>query len=81
MKSSQIIYPPYNIDSLLEKANEELDCLINGQRGTKEEKKDVIWCDKCGCVFSHEPGDSYIGFSTGNSIKCPNCNKLLKANI
>ena len=29
MKSSQIIYPPYNIDSLLEKANEELDCLIN----------------------------------------------------
>ena len=41
MKSSQIIYPPYNIDSLLEKANEELDCLINEQRGTKEEQKEI----------------------------------------
>lgn len=41
MKSSQIIYPPYNIDSLLEKANEELDCLINEQKGTKEEQKEI----------------------------------------
>lgn len=51
-------------------------CLSNN-----EHKKDVIWCDKCGCVFSHGPEDSYIGLTTGNSIKCPNCNKLLKANI
>lgn len=48
---------------------------------SNEHKKDVIWCDKCGCVFSHDPEDSYIGFSTGNSVKCPNCNKVLKAFI